>query len=325
MTATTGVDVNTATRICAAPARVCRVMRPCSEHVVVEVELPSFPPSTPGQFLELRCNTSAAEHACETSWTDGDFPKLTGDIWSGRAAFLRRPFSIADRWDVAGGARLVVISRCVGPGTQWLDQLQPNDTLDLTGPLGRGFTFPSQEARIALVGGGVGIPPMLYFARELRARGHKQATMIFGALRRDLFPVTLLDEPDREGAATRCIELPGGAEYPASITSDDGSLGLRGRVTNALARWSETLGAGAAPRMVYACGPTGMLKAVSKLTRELELDCELCVERNMGCGLGTCLSCVLRVRDNTRPQGWRWALACTDGPVFARDALFDDA
>jgi dihydroorotate dehydrogenase electron transfer subunit len=66
-----------------------------------------------------------------------------------------------------------------------------------------------------------------------------------------------------------------------------------------------------------------MLKAVAQLTRELGLPCQLCVERNMGCGVGTCLSCVVRRRDARRPEGWSWALACTDGPVFERDELLD--
>jgi dihydroorotate dehydrogenase electron transfer subunit len=66
-----------------------------------------------------------------------------------------------------------------------------------------------------------------------------------------------------------------------------------------------------------------MLRAVARLTAQLGLQCQLCVERNMGCGIGACLSCVVRVRDAQREAGWRWALACVDGPVFPRDELLD--
>ena len=77
--------------------------------------------------------------------------------------------------------------------------------------------------------------------------------------------------------------------------------------------------------MVFACGPEAMLHAVAARTRALDWDCQLCIETVMGCGLGTCLSCVVRVRDDRRSAGWRWALSCSEGPVFERDTLLDES
>ncbi len=305
-------------------ACVASCVQLCREHVAIELAPAVFPPSDPGQFLQLLCSDDHAprDADCE-SGRDGFPSPLDADFCAPRP-YLRRPFSIADRWTAPDGSpRLLVISRSVGVGTRWLARLVAGDVLSIAGPLGRGFRTPPVDAPIALVGGGVGIPPMLYLARRLHELGHRDVTVIFGALSRDLLPLTLRSEPgDR---ATTCVALPGDAPYPALVTTDDGSCGLHGRVTAGLARWHGDLRGGGVAPVVYACGPEAMLRAIADLTRKLELACQLCIERNMGCGLGTCLSCIVRVRAVDRPAGWRWGLACTDGPVFDRDDLLDYA
>lgn len=213
---------------------------------------------------------------------------------------------------------MCVISRNVGIGTHWLDTIQEGSTLNLTGPLGRGFRLPDADRPVLLVGGGVGIPPLLYTARCLHESGHRNVRIIFGAMSEDLFPVPMTDEPAPDGSARPCLLLPGGARYEAVVTTDDGSAGMRGRVTDAMRRLKPS-----EVPLVLACGPDAMLRAVADLTRSLDWPAQLCIERNMGCGIGTCLSCVVRHVDNERPEGWRWALACTDGPVFARDDLVE--
>ncbi|MEW6250249.1 MAG: hypothetical protein AB1716_06360 [Planctomycetota bacterium] len=326
---------------CALEARVVACMIICRDHVRIELAVPAFPPSTPGQFLQLLCRDPGGDPGARSTgngpagaigpdtrvheWPANEFPKVVDPDFLDTQPYLRRPFSIADRWTAQdGSARLAVISRTIGPGTRWLAQLRPGDRLDVTGPLGRGFRIPSQDAPLLLVGGGVGIPPLLYLARRLHELGRRNATAIFGATTRAVLPLALAAEPPGDGAPARCIELPGAAPYPAMLTTDDGSLGLKGRVTEALLRWHERQPRGALSRpVVFACGPEAMLRAVAELTRRLEYDCQLCIERNMGCGLGTCLSCVVRARTGAHPSGWRWALACTDGPVFARDDLLD--
>ncbi|MGD8454159.1 MAG: dihydroorotate dehydrogenase electron transfer subunit [Phycisphaerae bacterium] len=308
----------------AVDARVTRATAICREHVDIELALPTFPDTDPGQFLQLRCGDETDATARAVAWPADGFPSLSSHVGPAQEAFLRRPFSIADCWrDPAGTHHLRVISRAVGTGTRWLAQLRAGDTLNLTGPLGHGFKLPDEPVPVALIGGGVGIPPLLFMARRLHDLHWPDVTAIFGATTRDLLPLHLTGDPDPQGEPRRCVELPGDAPYATIITTDDGSLGVRGRTTDALQAWAA--GRGVARALVLACGPEPMLRAVADLTRRLGLDCQLCIERKMGCGLGTCLSCVVRSRAADRPDGWRWALTCTDGPVFCRDDLLDYA
>jgi len=308
---------------CAVTAEVVDVQHICREHVRIELCVAEFAASEPGQFLQLLCSHELDEQERVVEWREGTLPQLGGAAWDDSATLLRRPFSIADHWNGADGrTHLVVISRAVGRGTRWLDALRPGATLDITGPLGRGFRLPADDRPMALIGGGVGIPPLLYLARRLHERGHTCATAIFGALTRDLLPLAWRSQPAADGTPTSCVALPGDAPYGTIVTTDDGSAGLAGRVTAGLAAWNARLGADAADALVCACGPERMLAALAEQTRQLGLACQLCIERPMGCGLGTCLSCVVRVRAD-EPSGWRWALACSDGPVFDRDELVD--
>lgn len=303
-------------RVCAVDTRVVQVSHPCTDHVAIELAVAEFPPSQPGQFLQLRCDADTA----------GDWPgEGARNFAESRGTYLRRPFSLADHWvDDAGTAHLHVISRAVGLATRWLDRLRHGDTLNVTGPLGVPFHIPDPSTRLLLIGGGVGIPPLLYLSRVLHARGYRDVTVIFGVLRADFLPVGLRGTPSRDGTPTPCLELPGGAAYPAIVTTDDGSMGLAGRVTDAVDHWRAAQTRPAAT-LALACGPDPMLHAVARQTRAAGIDCQLCIERTMGCGLGTCLSCVVKVREPQRPSGWRWALSCTEGPVFDRDRLLDYA
>jgi len=150
-------------------------------------------------------------------------------------------------------------------------------------------------------------------------------TVFFGARSGARLPVELTGTPATEPTPVACALLPGEATYPAVVTTDDGSLGFRGSVTDALRQWAQRRQAAEKGTLVCACGPEAMLREVARITRELGFACQLCIERHMGCGLGTCLSCVVRVRDAGDPRGWRWALACQEGPVFQRDDLLDYA
>ena len=309
--------------VAAVDARVVANSTLCREHVAIEIALSGFPHSEPGQFLHLKCASPSLPTTHALTWPEDGFPSLDA---CDDAAFLRRPFSIADRWDDEDGtAHVLIIARTVGRGTHWLARLKSGESLNVTGPLGRGFTIPRAACSFALVGGGVGIPPLLYLARRLHESGQRDVTMVIGAATRELLPVRMLGDPAHDGTARACVALPGGAQFPAIVTSDDGSIGLRGLTTDGLRVWNEQRAAGGRAAAVLACGPEPMLRAVAALTREFGVDCQLCIERTMGCGLGTCLSCVVRVRDGSRPDGWRWAQACTDGPVFSRDDLLDYA
>ena len=108
---------------------------------------------------------------------------------------------------------------------------------------------------------------------------------------------------------------------PSVITTDDGTFGFRGFVTQALERYLDVLPAGSKPWM-YTCGPEPMMKRVAEIASERNLECQIAVERAMACGMGTCQSCVIRVRrPNTAGRDWVYRLACTDGPIFSGKEL----
>jgi dihydroorotate dehydrogenase electron transfer subunit len=289
----------------AARAQVIRNTPLCDEHYQLDLSLTGFPPSHPGQFVQALCRDSSVS-ACG----------------SGSRAYLRRPFSIADRYiDDAQRDIVSIIHRAIGPGTRWLADRTPGDLVDITGPLGRGFQVDDATQQHILVGGGVGIPPLLYLARLLRGAG-SNVTAIFGARSRILMPLACNVEPARDATPTCCVRYAGFENVPAVITSDDGSIGFHGFVTDALAALMERSEYRDAATIAYACGPEPMLRAVSHLTRKRGVDCQLCIERMMGCGLGTCLSCIVRVVDESG-IGWRYALTCQEGPVFERDLLVE--
>ena len=114
-----------------------------------------------------------------------------------------------------------------------------------------------------------------------------------------------------------------GSGCQESIATDDGSLGRAGFVDQAFEHWLDQAGLGAEDLVVYACGPEAMMQAVAEICLLREIECQLALERHMACGMGTCQSCVVKIRDGS-DRGWSFKLCCTDGPVFdARDVVWD--
>jgi dihydroorotate dehydrogenase electron transfer subunit len=218
---------------------------------------------------------------------------------------------------------LHLIHRVVGVGTQWLSDLKVGDQVGVLGPLGNRFELPAPDGMAILVGGGVGIPPMLYLAERLAGR---RAVAFCGALSRDLLPMTLLEggKAGREDAIEplRNVEEFSRHGIPSIISTDDGSFGFRGFVTQALERYLDANVQAAGRAVIYTCGPEGMMKRVAEIAASRGIECQVAVERAMACGMGTCQSCVIRVRkpDPAKPpmagRDWCYRLACTDGPVF---------
>lgn len=196
---------------------------------------------------------------------------------------LRRPFSILD----VDGDLLEIGFDTIGEGTRAIAASQPGDTLDIVGPLGTSYTLPEPGGEALLIGGGYGAAPLFFLARLLRAQGTK-AHMILGAATADR-----LFAPDRGKNAADSV----------TITTDDGSAGIRGRVTDAMDAFDAAT--------IYACGPMPMLAAVA--ARANGRRCEVAVEEFMACGIGVCWTCVVPTHD----EGYRHhQRACTDGPVF---------
>src|SRR5437762_6521894 len=201
------------------------VNRPlCDEHFLLTLKLPRFPATAPGQFLQLACHDMNGDESTPQS---GRTELLTP------LAMLRRPFSLAGRRDIGNGVELDIIHRVVGVGTAWLSRLRIGERVSLLGPLGNTFTPSGADQRAILVGGGVGIPPMLYLAEKLAGR---RVVAFCGALRRDLLPLAVVSEPRASGEASLCIAEFARHGIPTVVTTDDGSAGFRGLVTQALER-----------------------------------------------------------------------------------------
>lgn len=219
-------------------------------------------------------------------------------------ALLRRAFSIY-RVRPAGvyGGTVEIVVAAHGPGTRWLAARQPHDTVDVVGPLGRPFALPREPVACALVGGGYGSAPLFMLAERLRERGCP-VHMVLGAATESRLFGTL--EAKR-------------AAQSVTVTTVDGSVGIRGLVTDPLPQ----LIARNRVDVVYACGPMGMLRAVSEVASDHGAWSQTAVEESMACGVGVCMTCVLPVVGDDNVT--RMVRSCVEGPVFAGDKVRWDA
>lgn len=305
-------------------ARVLFNTSPCDEHYRLTLLADRFPATAPGQFVQLLCRPPESNRLPEREfdWDTGSPSKSPAE------AFLRRPFSLAGRRDRPDGrVELDIIHRVVGTGTAWLAALCPGDPVDVLGPLGNRFTPPAHGRTALLVGGGVGIPPMLYLAA---AWADTPMVAFAGALRKNLLPFQMVPSIPLStdgSAATLSLTEFSVHHVPAVVSTDDGSVGVHGFVTDALETYLD-----ANPLLdpvIYTCGPEAMLKRVGAIALRRGVRCQIAVERAMACGMGTCQSCCIRIKKHNPAavplpgSPWAWRLACTDGPVFdSRDILW---
>ena len=220
------------------------------------------------------------------------------------ANLLRRCFSIhrASPSGTYGGTVDVVISP-VGPGTEWLAGLRAHDEVDDVGPLGRPFPLPTEPVPCVLVGGGYGSAPLFWLAEALRERGCHVELVLGAATEQKLFGVV---------EARRCAD-------GVTVTTDDGSAGTRGWVSDVLPDLVRRTGAG----VLYGCGPMGMLKSVTDIAAQTGAVAQVAVEESMACGVGVCMTCVMPVRGNDGVT--RMVRSCVEGPVFRGDRVRWDA
>jgi dihydroorotate dehydrogenase electron transfer subunit len=214
----------------------------------------------------------------------------------GLGTLLRRPFSIHQASRRGGYAGTVeIVFDVTGPGTAWLAEAESHDVIDVIGPLGRPFALPKERTSCLLVGGGYGAAPLYFLAEELRRRRNPVA-IIAGAK-----------------SADRVFKPIEGKRLADSVwvTTVDGSMGDGGRVTDVLPDALQKTEA----RVVYACGPNPMLRAVSDVCASAGVACQVAVEEMMACGLGLCWTCAvpLIALDG---DGWWNVRACVEGPVF---------
>ena len=230
---------------------------------------------------------SARDASGPTEPRPGQFYMLaSAERWGGgedERPYLPRAFSYARARPGPEGVELSFLLEDVGPGTHRLAELQPDDGLQLLGPLGLGFTPPGDGRRAVLCGGGIGAAPLLCWAEELT--GGSEVLLGF-----------------RSAAHAEGASLFAGAP---TVVTDDGSVGRRALVTEPLRATLESDRNAA----VYACGPPAMLEGVRALCAELEVPAQLAMESGMACGFGACFGCVVATREG-------FVRLCVDGPVL---------
>lgn len=212
----------------------------------------------PGQFVQVKVDTS-------------------------KTTFLRRPISV--NFVDLQSSTLHLLIRNAGDGTKSLCELKESESVNIIAPLGKGFSLESSGERPLLVGGGVGVAPLLYLGKILSERSIRVTFLLAAKTAADLL---LLNEFKEYGNVV--------------ISTDDGSKGHRGLVTENPAlreNWD----------MIYCCGPMPMMKGIATLSREANIACEVSLENSMACGLGACLCCVEDTIDGH-------VCVCTEGPVF---------
>ena len=203
--------------------------------------------------------------------------------------FLRRPFGIADMDESDG--RLTMYYRVTGKGTRAMTRLLRGAKVNCLGPLGHGFSLSSK--RPLLVGGGMGLAPLLFLAKRFQGK----ADMLMGG---------------RNQAELFWKDIFSPHAHEIFITTDDGSLGRKGFTTELL---PELLGRGY--DCIYTCGPEIMMRGIAEVAAKNNIPCQVSLEKRMACGLGACLSCVCDTAHKERKK------ICKDGPVFwAQDVFF---
>lgn len=243
---------------------------------------------------------TAAEIIRQTSLADGIFDmtlkaeEIAKEAKAGQflsvylnnqSKLLPRPISICGIDKEEGTLRIVY--RIAGEGTRELASYQPGDQVKILGPLGNGFT--KKEKKAILIGGGIGIPPMLELAKELSC----EKTAVLGYRDSQMF---LKDEFEKI--------------CDVAVSTEDGSFGTCGNVIDAIREQ------GVEGSIIYACGPTPMLRGIKAYAMEQEIEAQISLEERMACGIGACLACVCKSKEVDSHSNVHNKRVCKDGPVF---------
>ncbi len=217
-----------------------------------------------------------------------------------RDRILRRPFSICD---ATAEGELTVIYKVVGEGTEVLSKLHRGTECSVMGPQGKPFTVPKKAQMPVIVAGGYGCAATYMLAKQAPAKGK----ILIGA--RTSADLILMDEFKRTG-------------FELLVATEDGSVGIKGLVTRLL---EETIANPPSKNLsFYGCGPHGMLMAMGRILLKHSLPGELSLDHLMCCGVGACYACVVKVKDAAKPDGWRFARTCKEGPIFQVDEVYYD-
>ncbi len=210
-----------------------------------------------------------------------------------RDRILRRPFSISNADPETG--ELTVVYKVVGHGTAELAQMREGESCRILGPLGNAYTPPDAETFPILAAGGYGTAALYLIAKNAPRKG----VLLLGARTKD--DLILVEDFEKLGFEVR-------------TATNDGSAGHKGFVTELLD--GALAGQDRGRCMVYGCGPTPMLLSLGKLTLEKQVRAELSLDQHMCCGVGACFACVVKIKDASSPDGWRYSRSCKEGPVY---------
>lgn len=211
------------------------------------------------------------------------------EIKDSKTTYLRRPISV--NFVDYDNNRLWLLVRKAGEGTRHLSECAEDETVNIIFPLGNGFTVSKDIKKPLLVGGGVGVAPLLYLGKKIKDMGCEPVFLLGARSKADLL---MLEEFEKLGKVC--------------VSTEDGSAGEKGLVTTNSILNNEF-------DMIYCCGPMPMMKAVAKIATEKSTDCEVSLENKMACGLGACLCCVEKKNDGHN------VCVCTEGPVFKSTEL----
>ena len=236
----------------------------------------------PGQFIHIKCSKD-------------NYP------------LLRRPISI-HRIDKEKG-EFYILFQVKGTGTNLLTQRAVGDDLDIMGPIGNGFTIYPESKKIIIVGGGIGIAPLLALAEKSLAEG-KELRVLVGASKKEM----VISEESIKNLGAK-----------VEVATDDGSYMYKGLVTDLL---EKTIKEGWLADQVFACGPKPMLRKVADITSRANIYCQVSLEERMGCGIGACMTCVCKIKikeKQTDREDYQYKRVCIDGPIFdASEVIWDD-
>ena len=267
----------------------------------------------PGQQFVLRVHAPRAARTAEP----GSFAHISCDP----SVPMRRPLSIMRA--SPGDGWLEFLYKPKGHGLAMLGTRQPGELLSLLAPIGHGFTVDPARPRLLALGGGVGIPPMIFLADRVRADARLRPLVLMGSevpfpfeLVESQLPVAGIGKP-----ATHSVALLESWGVPSRLASNAGLSGAyRGFITDlARSALQAMTQAERAETQVFACGPTPMLHAVAKLSRDFDLPCQVALEEYMACGIGGCAGCTVLVQT---PDGPAMKRVCVDGPVFDARAVY---
>ena len=236
----------------------------------------------PGQFIHIKCSKD-------------NYP------------LLRRPLSI-HRIDKEKG-EIFILFQVMGEGTKLLADRSIEDDLDIMGPIGNGFNIYPESKKIVIIGGGIGVAPLLALCEESIRQG-KEVQVLIGALKKEL----VIGEESFKILGAK-----------VDVATDDGSYQYKGLVTDLLER---IIKEGWLADQIFACGPKPMLKKISEIALQANISYQVSMEERMACGIGACLGCVCKIKTKDK-RGYKvkyeYKRVCVDGPVFrGSEVVWDD-